>query len=470
MTGAVSSNSPSSDPSSADTPSAPAAAAASGPAPVAPRVTRLVFFTGKGGAGVTTVAAATAAHAAQRGLRTLLLSLGAAAADNDADDLAAVLDHQVGAVPTQIDDLLFAQRFAPQPAFEEWYGKGVARFRTALDTFGFTAPDPTEPAAPPGPSVVLALNEVVNAAEGGAWDLVVVDGPPLGPALQLLSLPLHAEIWLRRGRPVEGQAARALRPVLAGLAGLPLPQTAVMELVDAASARCAAARACLTDPLTSVRIVATPDTMGSARLRAARTALSLYGLRLDGLVLNRMIVEAPRDSWSRGWCAAQRIAAEALSEAFVGVPQHDIPYRPCEPLGLEELAVVAAAAYGAGDGLGAAAAPPAVRLDSAEGGYTLSVPLPGADRRALSLVRRGDDLVLTAGAHRRTFPLEPVLRRCKVSGAVLRDQALHIRFAPDPQQWPEPRAPQTAAGTGGASQGAASAGGAGEPDAAPPGD
>jgi arsenite-transporting ATPase len=187
-------------------------------------------------------------------------------------------------------------------------------------------------------------------------------------------------------------------------------------------------------------------------------------------VLNRMIVEAPRDSWSRGWCSAKRDAAEALSEAFIGVPQHDIPYRPCEPLGLEELAVVAAAAYGAGDGLGAAAAPPAVRLDTTEGGYTLSVPLPGADRRALSLVRRGDDLVLTAGAHRRTFPLEPVLRRCKVSGAVLRDQALHIRFAPDPQQWPEPRAPQTAAGTGGASQGAASAGGAGEPDAAPPGD
>jgi arsenite/tail-anchored protein-transporting ATPase len=400
------------------------------------RATRLVFCTGKGGSGVTTVAAATAAHGAQRGLRTLILSLGALGPDNDADDLPAILDHQVGTVPTQIDDLLYAQRFAAQPAFEEWYGKAVARFRTAFETFGVTVPDAAELSAPPGVAEPLALHEITAAVTGGAWDLVVVDGPPLGPALRLLALPSTSQTWLRRAKPVEGQAARALRPVLATLAGLPLPQVALVNLAEDAMSRAAAAHAALADPLSSVRLIATPDTVPIARLRAARTALALYGLRLDGLVINRQILEAPRDSWSRGWAAAQRIATETLTEAFAGMPVHEIPYRPCEPLGLEELAVVAAAAYGAGDGLGPAASPPVPALTESEGGYTLVVPLPAADRRGLGLVRRGDDLILTAGAYRRTLPLEAVLRRCRVAGAVLRDQALNIRFVPDPDQWP----------------------------------
>jgi arsenite-transporting ATPase len=400
------------------------------------RATRLVFVTGKGGSGVSTVAAATAAHGAQRGLRTLVLSLGALGADNDADDLPAILDHEVNTVPTQVDDLLYAQRFAVQPAFEEWYGKATTRFRGVLETFGVAAPDAAELAAPPGVGEPLALHEITTAVAGGAWDLVVVDGPPLGPALRLLSLPTSAQTWLRRARPAENQAARALRPLISSLAGLPLPQTALVDLADNATARCAAAHAALADPLSSVRLVATPDTVAVSRLRAARTALALYGLRLDGLVVNRQILEAPRDSWSRGWAAAQRIAMESLAETFSGVPLHEIPYRPCEPLGLEELAVVAAAAYGAGDGLGPATAPPAPRLVESEGGYTLVVPLPAADRRLLSLVRRGDDLVLTAGAHRRVLPLESVLRRCRVAGAVLREQALNIRFMPDPDLWP----------------------------------
>lgn len=404
------------------------------------RVTRLVFFTGKGGSGVSTLAAATAAHGAQRGLRTLLLSLGALSADGDADDISTIFNHPIGSVPTQVDDLLYAQRFAPQPAFEEWYGKLTARFQSTAQTLGVTVPDAAELVAPPGAAEFLVLQELTIAVTAGSWDLVVVDGPSLGPALRLLTLPITAQTWLRRARPVEGQAARALRPVLASLAGLPLPQQSLVAMTDDGVAKCAAAQQLLADPLTSIRLVATPDTVGLPRLRAARTALSLFGLRLDAVIRNRQILET-RDSWSRGWGAAQRIAAEQFAEIFDPVPQYEVPYRPCEPVGLEELAVVAAAAYGAADGLGAPAAPPAPELTKQEGSFTFSVPLPAADRRSMGLVRRGDELILSVGPYRHAVLLPPVLRRCRVAGAVLKDGALNIRFVPDPALWP-------AAGTG----------------------
>lgn len=420
----------------AQRPAAPSAAGA--------RVTNLILFTGKGGSGVTTLAAATAAHGAQRGMRTLLLSLGSLAHDGDGADLATVLDHPVGAVPTQVDGLLYAQCFAPQAAFEQWYGKAVTRVRTLVETVGLTPPDAAELLAPPGAGEPLALAEIAAAVDGGAWDLVVVDAPPLGQALRLLSLPVSTRDWLSRTNPVQTQAARALRPMLATFAGLPLPQTALVDMTDFLARQCAAVQDVLTHQLSSVRLVATPDIVGLDRLRSARCALALYGLRLDALMVNRQVLEAPRDSWSRGWAAAQQIAAEQLAEIFAGVARHEVPYRPCEPLGLEELAVVAAAAYGEVDGLGAPGRAPEPAVAKAGEGYVLSVPLPGADRRAMGLLRRDEEVVLTVGPYRRTLRLEPVLRRCRISGAVLRNQALEIRFVPDPAQWPKPRAEQDA--------------------------
>jgi arsenite-transporting ATPase len=67
------------------------------------------------------------------------------------------------------------------------------------------------------------------------------------------------------------------------------------------------------------------------------------------------------------------------------------------------------------------------------------LPLPGAVREDLGLVRRGDELVVTAGPLRRIVALPSALRRCSVAGAGLRDGVLCIRFTPDPGLWPRGR-------------------------------
>ena len=67
------------------------------------------------------------------------------------------------------------------------------------------------------------------------------------------------------------------------------------------------------------------------------------------------------------------------------------------------------------------------------------LPLPGAIRDDLDLIRRGDELVVAAGRFRRIVALPSVLRRCTVEGAGLREGELRIRFAPDPDLWPGTR-------------------------------
>jgi arsenite-transporting ATPase len=65
----------------------------------------------------------------------------------------------------------------------------------------------------------------------------------------------------------------------------------------------------------------------------------------------------------------------------------------------------------------------------------MSVALPHAERRDVELVRKGNDLVVTVGSHRRALALPSALQRCIVDGAALRDGRLRVRFRPDPDVW-----------------------------------
>ncbi|WP_141753810.1 ArsA family ATPase, partial [Streptomyces luteocolor] len=71
--------------------------------------------------------------------------------------------------------------------------------------------------------------------------------------------------------------------------------------------------------------------------------------------------------------------------------------------------------------------------------YVWHIPLPGVAREELGLIRRGDELVVTAGPFRRIVTLPSALRRCTVEGAGLREGELRVRFAPDPDLWPRGR-------------------------------
>jgi arsenite/tail-anchored protein-transporting ATPase len=76
-----------------------------------------------------------------------------------------------------------------------------------------------------------------------------------------------------------------------------------------------------------------------------------------------------------------------------------------------------------------------------DGAWQLTVPLPFAERPALRLTRWVDDLVVSIGDARRSIRLDPLLRRCEVTGGRLvdpgtADARLVVGFRPDPQLWP----------------------------------
>ncbi len=254
---------------------------------------RTILITGPGGSGRTTVAAATALAASRRGTRTLLLG-----ADRD-DTLGAALGVRTGPQPVTVEPGLTARRPDPAQGFRDGLAALQDRAASALDLLGASRLDPEELTPLPGADELALLRALRDAALAEEHDLLVVDLPPAPRALALLALPEELRRYLRRLLPPERQAARALRPVLGRLAGVPMPAEALYESVARWDLELAAAEAVVADRSTVVRLVAEPGPAGADAVRAAALGLALRGLRTDLLVANRVLPEeeVPADSW-----------------------------------------------------------------------------------------------------------------------------------------------------------------------------
>ena len=180
----------------------------------------------------------------------------------------------------------------------------------------------------------------------------------------------------------------------------------------------------------------TPEAVVVAEARRTLTSLSLYGYRVDGVIANRVFPAGGDDPWRAQWVTAQAEQLAGIASSFAGLRTWQSPYLGAEPVGLAALTDLARALYDVDDPLDVIATPEPLAVERVSADeFVLSVALPHAERRDVDLVRKGDDLVLTVGAHRRVLALPSALRRCVVDGAALRDGALRVRFRPDPDVW-----------------------------------
>jgi len=383
---------------------------------------RVVLFTGKGGVGKSTVAAGTAALCARRGLRTLVLSTDAAHSLGDALGVAA------GPEPVEVAPSLWVQQVDAQLRFEQSWAEVQGYLLSVLEVAGVDPMAAEELTVLPGAEEVLALLELREHVRGGDWDAVLVDCAPTAETLRLLALPEALGWYMERVFPAQARVVRALRPVLSRAAGVPMPRGVVFEALERLHRELDEVHRLLTGPGAAVRLVLTPERVVLAEARRSLTSLSLFGYRVDGVVANRVFPEGGADAWRSAWVRAQSTLLAEAETSFVGMPLWRSPYRPHEPVGVDELADLADTLYDGQDPLAVPTGPAPFRVTRTTGGAVLHLALPGASRDEVDLARHGDELVVTVGSYRRLLSLPAGLARHRVAGASVTGGVLRVRF------------------------------------------
>jgi arsenite-transporting ATPase len=415
---------------------------------------RVILFTGKGGVGKTTTAAATAVRAARQGVKTLVMSTDAAHSLGDALGVDLSPSYVVGGDPVDADAVVEVEPglsalhiSAPHALRRSW--RSVQDYLlAALGTLGIDSVVAEELTSLPGAEELVALLELRAQVESGRWDLVVVDCAPTAETLRLLALPEALAWHLDRLVPAQRGLLRTLRPAAAAATGLPLPGADVLQTIRRWKQHLSEVQAILAADSTSVRLVMTPEHVVVAESRRTLTSLGLYGFTVDQVVVNRVFPMAdPRDGstpdpWRASWNAAQERGLAEVRDSFEPLPVVVTPYLAQEPIGVDALAELAAAQTGdpTAHRVEALLAPSEHRgltLERDGTEYLLVLPLPLVSAAEVDLKRRGDELLVVVGDHRRVLSLPSVLRRCTVTGASVRDAALRVRFAPDERMWPQ---------------------------------
>ncbi|WP_020671715.1 ArsA family ATPase [Amycolatopsis nigrescens] len=368
---------------------------------------RILLFTGKGGVGKTTLAAATAAGLAAHGRKTLVVST------DPAHSLADAFARPLTAEPSEVDGCLHAAQIDSRSLVDEVWQDLRGQLRAALSGAGIDSLDAEELTVLPGVDELLALTEVRRLAETGPWQHVVVDCGPTAETLRLLSLPEAVSGYLGRLFGLPGK-----------LGGRRRQDT--VDSVRKLAAHVESLRALLTDPaVTTVRLVLTPERVVVAEARRTLSSLALRGIRVDGLIANRLM-PAPglwRGS-AAGWMRTRRnqqnevlaeLAASGLAEGAVATVEH----RAVEPVGLPALLEISAELYRGTDPLrgNEKGVAPLLQVAETEDGYQLRVAMPLGRDAALDLARVDDDLAVTVDGFRRLIALPELLRPCQITGA-----------------------------------------------------
>ncbi|WP_189211939.1 ArsA family ATPase [Actinokineospora fastidiosa] len=360
---------------------------------------RLLLFTGKGGVGKTTLAAATAVRVADSGDKVLVVST------DPAHSLADAFGVRLGGEPSEVDKQLWAAHVdARALADRQWSGLR-SQARSLFARLGLDAVDAEELAVLPGVDDLLALSEVVRLASAGPWKAVVVDCGPTAETLRLLALPEAASGFLAR--------FGELRKLAAELARL---------------------RSILADPTaTGVRLVLTPERLVVAETRRTMTALALRGIRVDALIVNRLVPRArhwpgPAAAWLRTRRSEQDAVLSALDSAL---PVSVVEHRAAEPVGVPALRSLADELYGPADPLDTGPAADRLLSITTDGeDHLLTIAFPITDDATLTLARIDDDLSITVDGVRKLIALPLILRHHTVTDATASATGLVLRFTP----------------------------------------
>ena len=273
---------------------------------------RLVVCVGTGGVGKTTISAALALAAAQRGRRAAVLTIDPARA------LGRALGVELGTGRTVAPNL-YAAMLDQKQAWDSFVARHAPSRQTAralLDNPFYQRLSTTFA----GATEYMAIEEMCRLSETGEYDLVVLDTPPSGHAIDFLRAPERIDRLLDEPHEVAGRLARFVVRQLERAAGTQTLREiatffrALDALLDGIRARTRRARTLLASGDAAFVLVTAPRAAILDDTRVLAAALDARHARLAAVVVNRVHPRLPQRAVTLGPWLRERWD-EAVAEA-----------------------------------------------------------------------------------------------------------------------------------------------------------
>lgn len=256
-----------------------------------------------------------------------------------------------------------------------------------------------------------------------------MDCAPTAETLRLLSFPDVAHWYMEKLFPWERRIMRTIRPAIQPLVDIPLPRDQVFAGIERLFRQVEEVKRLLADPARStVRLVLNPEKMVIKESQRALTYLCLYGYATDLVITNRIFAEGMGEASLAGWRRIQARHREAIHQAFAPLPIREIPLFDREVVGRAMLDRMAEALFPGRDPAEVFFAGPVQTLSRERDGYTLTLRLPFVRAKEVSLLKTGNELIISIGNFRRDLFLPRALAPLEVEAAQVEGGLLRVRF------------------------------------------
>lgn len=385
-------------------------------------VLRILIYTGKGGVGKTSVAAATALRAARMGYRTMLMSTDAA--HSVSDSLEVPLSGKTTKVEENLDALEVDMLYELETRWRE-VQRYVTNFMMSQGMDGITS---KEMAVLPGMELMSALFYVEDFYKRNAYDLVVMDTAPTGETLRLLSFPEVSEWYSERLYKMMKNMLKLARMTVGKVVDTPLPSDELLRDLEDLAARMRRVQGILTDPkVTSIRLVVNPEKMVINETKRAFTYFCLYGLTVDGLVVNRLYPEES-DACFKDKLEEQRKYMQVIKESFSPLRIMTCFQQPVELVGVKSLEKMGDMVFGDLDPTMPLSLDKPLEIFTDGEFDVVSIKLPFTMKEQVNLFKTADSLLVEVGHYRRSVILPVTLASKEPVKAEFKDDRLLVKF------------------------------------------
>jgi arsenite/tail-anchored protein-transporting ATPase len=288
----------------------------------------------------------------------------------------------------------------------------------------------------PGMTQLFSLLKVEEVIRLRSHEVVVLDMPASGEALRYLYFPKLVGKIGNRFTSLLG-AFSGFTEIFQAFSGVSIPNKILRYEKDLFNSLNQLSEIIRDNSITTLRLVANPDSFSIENAKRAFMAASLYGINTDLAVINKIFPnkysEVKSDEFFINWAKFQQVKVSEARSNFYPLPIREVPLHSAELAGIEMLRANAELIFGDDDPLkifyngkpySIVAQPPK--------NLKILVKVPFTEKEDFDIKRLGSEVIVKVNSPTgylvNVIPLPTITLDMKMIGTRLRNNTLNLLF------------------------------------------